>query len=132
VLRPGARAALVVPAGPGTYDYYDRFLGHERRYARGELARKCTLAGLEVLEDFHIAALLYPVFWLVKRRNRRRHGGLEGEALAARVNADIARTHGSQAGEWLWRLEARLTRAGVKPPFGIRSVVVARRPEGPL
>lgn len=35
VLRPGARGVLVVPAGPSTYDYYDRFLGHERRYARG-------------------------------------------------------------------------------------------------
>ncbi|MGO9761469.1 MAG: class I SAM-dependent methyltransferase, partial [Solirubrobacteraceae bacterium] len=28
VLRPGARGVLVVPAGPATYDYYDRFLGH--------------------------------------------------------------------------------------------------------
>ncbi len=40
VLVPGARAVLVVPAGPSTYDYYDRFLGHERRYAHGELAEK--------------------------------------------------------------------------------------------
>ena len=35
VLRAGARAVFVVPAGPGNYDYYDRFLGHERRYGRG-------------------------------------------------------------------------------------------------
>ena len=54
VLRPGARAVIVVPAGPGTYDYYDRFLGHERRYARGELAAKARAAGLEVLEDVHL------------------------------------------------------------------------------
>ncbi len=40
VLRPGRRAVVVVPAGPDTYDYYDRFLGHERRYARGELAAR--------------------------------------------------------------------------------------------
>ena len=33
-------ALLVVPAGPRIYDYYDRFLGHERRYAPGELALK--------------------------------------------------------------------------------------------
>ena len=50
VLRPGGRAAVVVPAGPGTYDYYDRFLGHERRYGRGELAGKARGAGLEVLD----------------------------------------------------------------------------------
>ena len=42
VLRPGGLAAVIVPAGPGTYDYYDAFLGHERRYARGELASKAT------------------------------------------------------------------------------------------
>ena len=40
VLRPGGRAVIVVPAGPRLYDYYDRFLGHERRYARGELAAR--------------------------------------------------------------------------------------------
>ena len=45
MLRPGARAVVVVPAGPGTYDYYDRFLGHERRYARGELAGKARDGG---------------------------------------------------------------------------------------
>ena len=39
VLRPGGRAALVVPAGRGIYDYYDRFLRHERRYGRRELPR---------------------------------------------------------------------------------------------
>ena len=47
VVRPGAPAVIVVPAGPGTYDYYDRFLGHERRYARHELSRKAAAAGLE-------------------------------------------------------------------------------------
>ena len=31
VLRPGGRAAVVVPAGPGLYDFYDRHLQHERR-----------------------------------------------------------------------------------------------------
>ena len=45
ILRPGARAVIVVPVGPGNYDYYDRFLGHERRYASGELARKADAAG---------------------------------------------------------------------------------------
>jgi SAM-dependent methyltransferase len=129
VLRPGRRAVLVVPAGPRTYDYYDRFLGHERRYARGELASKCRGAGFEVMEDVHIASLLYPAFWLVKQLNRRRHRALRGDALEARVAADIARTHGSRVGDWVWRLEDRLLRAGLRLPFGIRSVVVVRMPE---
>jgi hypothetical protein len=117
----------VVPAGPRTYDYYDRFLGHQRRYARGELAAKCADAGLQPIADAYIASLLYPAFWLVKQRNRRRYGQLEGAALEARVAADISRTHGSRGGELAWNVEMRLARAGIRLPFGIRSLVVARQ-----
>jgi SAM-dependent methyltransferase len=131
ILRPGRKAVIVVPAGPRTYDYYDRFLGHERRYGRRELADKCIDAGLEVTEDTHIASLLYPAFWLVKQRNRRAKGALRGDALERQVAGDIARTHDSRAGEVTWRAERALARAGVRLPFGIRSLVVARRP-GPL
>jgi SAM-dependent methyltransferase len=127
VLKPGARAVVVVPAGPSNFDYYDRFLGHERRYGRHELAQKGLEAGLEVLEDTYIAALLYPAFWLVKQRNRRHHGALAGPALEHRVAADIARTRDSVVGRRLWALEERLRRAGVKLPFGVRSLVVFRR-----
>lgn len=129
VLAPGARAVIVVPAGPSTYDYYDRFLCHERRYARGELAAKAQAAGLEVVEDTHIASLLYPAFWLVKQRSRRRYANLTGDALQARVTADIARTHDSRVGHAVWRLERQLTRGGLRLPFGIRSLVAMRRPE---
>jgi SAM-dependent methyltransferase len=125
VLKPGRPAALVVPAGPQTFDYYDRFLGHERRYARGELAEKCRAAGLEPREDRHLGSLLYPAFWLVKQRNRRRFDHLRGEALEARVTQDIARTRDSRLGELTWRAEDRLLRSGVRLPFGIRSFVIA-------
>jgi SAM-dependent methyltransferase len=124
VLRPGGRAALVVPSGARTYDYYDRFLGHERRYARGELARKASDAGLEVIHDGYIASLLYPPFWLLKRRNRRRYDRLEGDALAERVAHDIATTRGSRVARGLWRVEQRLA---LRLPFGIRNLVVLRR-----
>jgi SAM-dependent methyltransferase len=130
VLRPGGRAALVVPAGPGTYDYYDRFLGHERRYARGELAGKARRVGLEVLLDTHLGVLLYPPFWLVKQRNRRRFAYLGGEALAARVAGDIANTQDARVGALACRLEARALDAGVRFPFGIRGLTVLRRPGG--
>jgi ubiquinone/menaquinone biosynthesis C-methylase UbiE len=127
VLKPGGPVALVVPAGPRTFDYYDRFLGHERRYARGELAAKCRDAGLEPQTDRHLASLLYPPFWLVKQRNRRRYDHLRGSALEARVREDIAKTRDSRLGELTWHLEDRLVRAGIRLPFGIRSFVVARR-----
>ena len=127
VLRPRGRVVIVVPAGPRTYDYYDRFLGHERRYARGELGMKCVESGLEPLEDTHIAALLYPAFWIIKQRNRRRYSHLCGKALEERVASDINRTHGSRAGGIAWTVEKHLVNAGLRVPFGIRSLVVARR-----
>jgi SAM-dependent methyltransferase len=128
VLRPGARAVLVVPTGPGLYDYYDRFLGHQRRYARGELAAKARAAGLEMLEDGYLGGLLYPAFWLVKRRNRRRHDQLHGAELQSHVAADIAATHDSRVGRLAWRAEEALGRRGVRLPFGIRGLTLVRRP----
>lgn len=128
ILKPAARAVIVVPASPDTYDYYDRFLGHERRYARRELAQKCVTAGLEVLEDGYIGGLVYPAFWLVKQRNRRRYGALAGDALRRRVSEDIRHTRDSRLGELSWGIENRAARAGLRLPFGIRSLVVVRKP----
>ncbi len=128
ILRPGGRAAVVVPAAPGTYDYYDRFLGHERRYSRGELAAKAQQAGFEVLEDAHLGAPLYPAFWAVKKRNRLRYDDLRGSALEERVAQDIANTQNSPIGDWASRLERGLLRRGIRVPFGIRGLTVLRRP----
>ncbi len=127
VLRRGGRGAIVVPAGPGTYDYYDRFLGHQRRYARGELAVKCRRAGLEVLEDLCIGSLLYPAFWVVKRRNRVLNDDLCGSALEQRVASDITNTSDSRVGELLWHLEDRLVERGIRLPFGVRSLVALHK-----
>jgi SAM-dependent methyltransferase len=131
ILRPGARAVIVVPVGPGNYDYYDRFLGHERRYARGELADRATAAGLEVLEDIHLGALLYPAFWAVKQRNRRRYDELRGAALEAKVKADVEHTGDSALGRLACLAEERLLARGLRLPFGIRGLTVLTRPRGP-
>jgi len=128
ILRPGARAVIVVPVGPGNYDYYDRFLGHVRRYASGEMARKATVAGFEVLEDIHLGSPLYPAFWAVKQRNRRRHEHLSGSALEEKVRADIARTSDSALGRLACRAEEWLLAHGVRLPFGIRGLTVIVRP----
>ena len=128
VLRPGGVAAIVIPAGPGTYDYYDRFLGHERRYARGELAGKARSAGFEVLRDTHIGALIYPAFWAVKRRNRRVHPAPTADEMRELVERDIARTSDSRLGALTTRIERALTRRGISLPAGIRGLTVLRRP----
>jgi SAM-dependent methyltransferase len=128
VLHPGARAVLVVPIGRRLYDYYDRFLRHERRYARGELAAKARRSGLEVVEDLHLGGVLFPAFWAVKQRNRRRHGQLRGAALAARVATDIEASRGSRFVRLGLRLEEAVLGRGLRLPFGIRGLTVVRRP----
>jgi len=131
VLRPGALAVLVVPTAPGLYDYYDRFLHHERRYGRGELAAKARDAGLEVVEDTHLGTLVFPGFWAVKKRNRLRYNHLEGEALEARVQQDYAGTQDSRLFGLSCRLEEHLLRRHAPMPFGIRGLTVVRRPAKP-
>jgi SAM-dependent methyltransferase len=130
ILRPGARAVLVVPVNPGSYDCYDRLLGHERRYARGELAGRAGEAGLTVVEDIHLGAPLFPAFWLVKQRNRRRHEQLQGDALERKVRSDMERTSDSALGRLACRLEEMLLASGVRLPFGIRGLTVVERPGG--
>lgn len=128
VMKPGARAVIVIPLGPGMYDYYDRFLGHVRRYARGEIAAKARGAGLLVLDELCLGAPLYPAFWAIKQRNRRLHGDLRGEALESKVLSDIAGTRDSSAGRLACRVERALLDRGVKLPFGIRGLTVLARP----
>jgi SAM-dependent methyltransferase len=128
ILRPGARAVIVVPVGPGSYDCYDRLLGHERRYARGELARKARNAGMRVLQDIHLGAPLYPAFWTVKQRNRKRHQQLHGSALERKVKGDMERTADSTLGRLACRIEEMLLLGGVRLPFGIRGLSVLERP----
>jgi SAM-dependent methyltransferase len=127
VLRPGARCVAVVPASPATYDYYDRYLRHERRYGRGELRRKAVLAGLTVLDDGYLAALVYPAFWSVKKYHRLRFDRLDGDELAARVAGDVASTRDSRAGHLLMAAETLLERWGLRLPFGVRELIVVER-----
>ncbi len=124
VLRPGGRAAIAVPAGPGLYDYYDAFLGHQRRYGRGELAQKARAAGFRVVREAFIGSLLYPAFWLVKKANRRRHRGLSPKRVEALVRRDIDRTAHSSVLAAALAAEGHIGRS---LPAGIRSLVVLER-----
>ncbi len=126
VLGSDGVAVIVVPAGRGLYDYYDRFLHHERRYGRGELASKASSVGLRVEEDTHFGSSVYPAFWAVKKLNRLRFGHLEGDQLEAKVREDYTGTQDSAmfrlacgADDWFLRHRFSL-------PVGIRDLVVMR------
>jgi SAM-dependent methyltransferase len=130
VLRPGSAAVLVVPTGPGLYDYYDRFLHHERRYARGEMAEKVRSVGLAVETDIYLGSVVFPPFWVLKKRNRLRFDHLEGSELEERVKRDYGDTKDSSLFNAACRFERCLLRRGVHLPFGVRGLTVIRRPPG--
>jgi ubiquinone/menaquinone biosynthesis C-methylase UbiE len=130
VLTPGGRAAFVVPAGPRLYDYYDAFLGHERRYRRGELAQKARRSGLVAMREVFLGSLIYPAFWLVKKSNRVRYRDASPSQMEALVRRDIARTGRSGLGARAMRVEEALRRIGVALPFGIRNLTVVEKPTG--
>jgi SAM-dependent methyltransferase len=128
VLRPGGKAVLVVPVAPGLYDYYDRFLQHERRYARGEMTSKARKAGLDVEEDLHLGSVVFPAFWMAKKANRLRFDHLAGLELEEKVRRDYGQTAQSPIFGLACRMERWLLNNGARPPFGIRGLTVVRRP----
>ncbi len=127
VLKPGAWLVIVVPAGKRLYDYYDRFLHHQRRYGRHELASKARAVGFDVVDDIYLGSIVYPAFWAVKKKNRLLRDHLVGEALHSQVSADIAGTKDSALGRLSTGLEQWLIAKSVKLRFGVRELVVLRR-----
>ncbi len=119
VLRPGGRPRSSCPPGPGTFDYYDRFLGHERRYARRRAGRQVPRRRPGGRSRTATSpSLLYPAFWLVKQRNRRalrrpaRRGARAPGHAGHRADARLARRARSP-GSWSERL--------ARPASGFRS-----------
>jgi SAM-dependent methyltransferase len=124
VLRPGGRAAIVVPANPRLYDHYDSFLQHERRYARGEVLAKASEAGLRPLRTEFIGSVVYPGFWAVKKYGRIRHRAVSSAEARELTMGRIRGTRDLRIGRLAARLERRLVRVGVRLPFGIRELTM--------
>ncbi len=131
MLKPGGVAVLEVPAGPGLYDMHDQQLLHYRRYDMKGLLRLLCDAGFEVLERSHLGCFLYPGFWLVKKRNARRLSSANEDERLEIVAQSIRNTGKNPLLKWTMQLEAGLRR-WIHYPFGIRCLVVCRRPAQPM
>jgi SAM-dependent methyltransferase len=126
VLRPGGIVYIEVPAGPHLYDVYDELLMHRRRYTLSGLRQLLAGAGFEIARASHLGVLIYPAFYLVKRRNQRflsRDQALKRQVVARNIRS----TGTSKLLDLVIRAELMLGRS-VSWPFGIRCVVTGRRP----
>ena len=126
MLRPGGILVVEVPAGPELYDNYDRELMHFRRYNRRGLSKLLTGAGFQVEESSHIGCLLYPPFWLSKKRNQM--GRTETKSDSSRVREAIqSSSRWARLGHGIMRVEQFLSRH-IDLPIGIRCTAVCRKP----
>jgi len=126
ILKPGGIAHVEVPAGPDLYDIYDLHLLHHRRYRLTEFVAMARKAGFIVEKATHLGFFLFPAFWWVKKRNRRKLK-LPAKEKARLVAAQIRSTRASPLFAALVNLETVIGRY-LSFPFGIRCVVVLRKP----
>jgi SAM-dependent methyltransferase len=70
-LRPGGRAIILVPQGPGAFGSFDRILGHFRRYTKQELTNKILTAGFVLEHLFAFNRATYPG-WLLNSKLLKR------------------------------------------------------------
>ena len=128
ILKPGGVAVVEAPAGPGLYDVYDKELMHFRRYRMRDLLQMLKSTGFEILQRSHIGFFIYPPFAVTKKMNRRSlHADPRArtKVVAARIN----RAKNNPAMHGIMRMENRL-RQFIPFPFGVRCVVICRRPAG--
>jgi SAM-dependent methyltransferase len=126
ILKPGGIAAIEVPAGPGLYDVYDKQLLHFRRYRMRDFVNRVRSAGLEAVERSHLGCLLYPAFWIVKKRNQR-HLNAPPDVQKGIVTGNMRQARHNALMNLLMRGESQL-RHLVYLPFGIRCLVTCRKP----
>ena len=66
-LKPGGRAIVLVPHGPGIYGTLDKALGHYRRYTREELQGKLEQAGFRVERILEFNRIARPAWYVTGR-----------------------------------------------------------------
>lgn len=125
ILKPGGVVVIEVPAGPHLYDVYDKLLLHCRRYSLAGLRRLVLDARFEIIEQSHLGFLLYPGFWLVKKRGQRFTA--EREVVQRQVVAkSIRETGNSRLLEAIMRIELMFGR-WISYPFGVRCLLTCAK-----
>lgn len=111
LLRPGGVLALYVPARPELYGEFDRQVGHQRRYRRGELRQKVEQAGFQIT-TLKYRNLVGTAAWFVMGRFLKKRAVGKGSV-------------------WLYdRLifpVSRFVEDRIAPPYGLNLLCLARK-----
>ena len=125
MLKPGGVAVIEVPAGPELFDDYDRELKHFRRYKLPDLCKMIESAGLKIERRNYLGALIYPAFYLAKKRSQSSpRPAAEREQHVTKAIGATSRLN--PVGHAVMALEEAMSRM-VEFPRGIRCVVTARK-----
>ncbi len=124
-LKPGGVLVATVPQHPWMWSTADDVALHQRRYQRGELARKARAAGLQPLYTSSFTTLSFPLMLASRLIERVRSRKLSLAELSANQFHISPISNGLLLG--LARLEHVLRRVGVPLPFGGSQILVARR-----
>lgn len=120
-LVPGGTVILTVPQHSWLWSRQDELAHHARRYNAADLQKKVEAAGFSVLHSRSFVSLLLPLMWLSRHR----------VASAQRADALIELRIGTLANSVLnsvMRVEALLSRIGIRFPAGGSLLLVARKP----
>ena len=126
ILKPGGTMIATVPQHPWMWSTADDVALHQRRYRRGELARKAVAAGLRPLYQTSFTTLSFPLMMAVRLFERLRpHKQSLAEISEEQLNVSPI---GNGVLLGLARTEQVLRRIGMPLPFGGSQIVVAQRP----
>jgi SAM-dependent methyltransferase len=67
IVAPGGTLFLTVPAHPSLWSFLDEAYQHCRRYELGDLEKKLSQAGFQVLYATQFMTVIYPFVWLSRK-----------------------------------------------------------------
>jgi SAM-dependent methyltransferase len=113
ILQPGGTLIILVPAYQWLFGSIDRLVGHERRYAKKDLAEKLQTAGFAISEIFRMNSIAVPG-WFINNRVLKK----SGESVAQVLFYDRFIV------PWLRRVESIM-----HPPVGLSLVSICSKPK---
>lgn len=114
-LKPGGKLFIYVPARMELFSAFDKKIGHERRYHKGEFNRKIREAGFSIKVLRYHEILGYFAAWFNTLFSKANDGNLNAKAVAIYDRFLVPTTN------WIERW--------VVPPIGKSLYVVGEKPE---